>query len=155
MTGRADDSRRADASADGAIEAVLLDIDGTLLDSNDAHAQAWSDALREAGHEIGSEAVRPLIGMGSDKLLPKLTGIDAESERGKRLVERTKEIFAKEYLPLVQPFPRARELDASVLSNDRFKDRIASFPEVRNRIIRYMIVAGEVVLERRTKRRGR
>jgi len=49
----------------------------------------------------------------------------------------------------------ARELDASVLSNDRFKDRIASFPEVRNRIIRYMIVAGEVVLERRTKRRGR
>ena len=49
----------------------------------------------------------------------------------------------------------ARELDASVLSNDRFKDRIARFPDVRDRIIRYMIVAGEVVLERRTKRRGR
>jgi len=49
----------------------------------------------------------------------------------------------------------ARELDASVLSNDRFKDRIASFPEVKDRIIRYMIVAGELVLERRTKRRGR
>ena len=49
----------------------------------------------------------------------------------------------------------ARELDAAVLSNDRFKDRIASFPEVQSRIIRYMIVAGEVVLERRTKRRSR
>ena len=49
----------------------------------------------------------------------------------------------------------ARELGAAVLSNDRFKDRIAHFPEVKNRIIRYMIVAGEVVLERRTKRRGR
>lgn len=49
----------------------------------------------------------------------------------------------------------ARELDAAVLSNDRFKDRIAKFPEVRDRIIRYMIVAGEVVLERRTKRRAR
>ena len=47
----------------------------------------------------------------------------------------------------------ARELDASVLSNDRFKDRIAHFPDVRDRIIRYMIVAGEVVLERRAKRR--
>ena len=47
----------------------------------------------------------------------------------------------------------ARELDASVLSNDRFKDRIAYFPEVKERIIRYMIVAGEVVLERRAKRR--
>lgn len=49
----------------------------------------------------------------------------------------------------------ARELGASVLSNDRFKDRIGHFPEVKERIIRYMIVAGEVVLERRTKRRGR
>jgi len=49
----------------------------------------------------------------------------------------------------------ARELNASVLSNDRFKDRIAKFPEVRSRIIRYMIVAGEVVLERRNNRRAR
>ena len=49
----------------------------------------------------------------------------------------------------------ARELTASVLSNDRFKDRIAKFPEVRRRIIRYMIVAGEIVLERRNNRRTR
>jgi hypothetical protein len=49
----------------------------------------------------------------------------------------------------------ARELGAAVLSNDRFKDRIAHFPEVRDRIIRYMIVANEVVLERRNKRRAR
>ncbi len=47
----------------------------------------------------------------------------------------------------------ARELGASIVSNDRFKDRIASFPEARDQVIRYMIVAGEVVLERRTKRR--
>ncbi len=109
MTGRADDQRTIDADA-GAIEAVLLDIDGTLLDSNDAHAQAWSDAFREAGIEIGSETVRPLIGMGSDKLLPKLVGLDAESEEGKRLIARRKEIFTKEYLPVIRPFPNAREL---------------------------------------------
>ena len=94
----------------GVVEAVLLDIDGTLLDSNDAHAQAWSDALHEAGYEIGSETVRPLIGMGADKLLPHLTRIEADGERGKQIVERRKEIFAKEYLPLVKPFPKAREL---------------------------------------------
>ena len=105
---RADASPNEDAA--GVVEAVLLDIDGTLLDSNDAHAQAWSDALREAGHEIGSEAVRPLIGMGGDKLLPQLTGLDAEQGEGKQLVERRKEIFAKEYLPAVRPFPGAREL---------------------------------------------
>ena len=105
---------RADAPPNdgerGAIDAVLLDVDGTLLDSNDAHAQAWSDTLREAGYEIGSETVRPLIGMGGDKVLPKLTGLDAEEGEGKRLVERRKEIFAKEYLPAVRPFPGAREL---------------------------------------------
>ncbi|HEV2129710.1 MAG TPA: hypothetical protein VGR27_01320 [Longimicrobiaceae bacterium] len=47
----------------------------------------------------------------------------------------------------------ARELDASIVSNDRFRDLQEAFPEARERVIRYMIVEGEVVLERRTKRR--
>ena len=47
----------------------------------------------------------------------------------------------------------ARELDASIVSNDRFRDRIKQFPEVKERLIRYMIVRDEVVLERRTHRR--
>jgi hypothetical protein len=47
----------------------------------------------------------------------------------------------------------ARELDAVVVSNDRFKDRAKAFPEARERVIRYMILNDEVVLERRTKRR--
>jgi len=47
----------------------------------------------------------------------------------------------------------ARELDADVVSNDRFRDRQEAFPETRDRMIRYMIVNGEVVLERRNRRR--
>lgn len=47
----------------------------------------------------------------------------------------------------------ARELNASILSNDRFRDRMKQFPEARDRVIRYMIVGNEVVLERRTHRR--
>ena len=47
----------------------------------------------------------------------------------------------------------ARELDASIVSNDRFRDRAEAFPEARERMIRYMIVEGEVVFERRNKRR--
>lgn len=47
----------------------------------------------------------------------------------------------------------ARELEAGVVSNDRFKDRVKAFPEIRDRVIRYMIINGEVVFERRTKRR--
>jgi hypothetical protein len=48
----------------------------------------------------------------------------------------------------------ARELDASVVSNDRFKDRLEAFPEARERVIRYMIVNDEVVFERRSSRRS-
>jgi hypothetical protein len=47
----------------------------------------------------------------------------------------------------------AREMNARILTNDRFRDRGKEFPEERDRIIRYMIVAGEVVLEQRNKRR--
>jgi hypothetical protein len=47
----------------------------------------------------------------------------------------------------------ARELDASIVSNDRFRDHEKGFPDARDRMVRYMIVEGEVVLERRTKRR--
>jgi hypothetical protein len=47
----------------------------------------------------------------------------------------------------------ARELRASIVSNDRFRDRIKQFPEARDRVIRFMIVQDEVVLERRTHRR--
>lgn len=47
----------------------------------------------------------------------------------------------------------ARELDAGIVSNDRFKDRREAFPEVKDRVIRFMIINGEVVFERRTRRR--
>ena len=47
----------------------------------------------------------------------------------------------------------ARELNADIVSNDRFRDRVKQFPEARERVIRFMIVNDEVVLERRTQRR--
>jgi hypothetical protein len=47
----------------------------------------------------------------------------------------------------------ARELEASIVSNDRFRDRQKVFPDAAKRLIRYMVVKGEVVLERRTERR--
>ncbi|MBL9025625.1 MAG: HAD family hydrolase [Myxococcales bacterium] len=69
------------------LRAVLLDVDGTLVDSNDAHAAAWEEALRAEGHEEATfERIRPLIGMGSDQLLPRL-GIDPKSPGGRALAE--------------------------------------------------------------------
>ncbi len=93
------------------LEAVLLDLDGTLVDSNDAHALAWVEALTEDGHrDVTFDRVRWLIGKGGDKLLPELTGIDKESARGKDIQKRRSEIFKRTYLPQLRPFPGARAL---------------------------------------------
>lgn len=92
------------------IRAVLLDVDGTLVDSNDAHARAWVEALAEAGVEAPFEQVRELIGMGGDKLMPRVSGIREDSPEGKRLADRRQAIFKSRYLPHLEPFPRVREL---------------------------------------------
>jgi HAD superfamily hydrolase (TIGR01509 family) len=93
-----------------ALRGVLLDVDGTLIDSNDAHASSWADAFREFGYAIPVERVRPAIGMGGDKLLPQLTGLDHDAELAQRITGRRKEIFRTQYLPRLRAFPRAHEL---------------------------------------------
>jgi HAD superfamily hydrolase (TIGR01509 family) len=91
-------------------KAVILDVDGTLVDSNDAHAQAWVEALAEHGHRVPFAKVRPLIGMGGDKLLPRVVGIEEDSPDGKAISTRRGEIFKQRYLPTLRPFPGARAL---------------------------------------------
>ena len=88
---------------------VLIDIDGTLLDSNDAHAQAWVDALREGGRDVPFEQVRPLIGMGGDKVVPELTGFAEDDPDAEPFVASKKRHFARR-LPTLRPFPGARAL---------------------------------------------
>jgi HAD superfamily hydrolase (TIGR01549 family) len=92
------------------LRGVLLDVDGTLLDSNGAHASAWADVLTDAGYNIRPEHVRPLIGMGGDKVVPILTGFDHESPQGKRFSERKKVVFDQKYLPHLRATSGARQL---------------------------------------------
>jgi HAD superfamily hydrolase (TIGR01509 family) len=92
------------------VRAVLLDVDGTLLDSNDAHARAWVDVGEELGRSIEFERVRWLIGMGGDKVLPRLTGLSEDSPEGERMLERRGELFRERYLPQIRAFPGTREL---------------------------------------------
>jgi HAD superfamily hydrolase (TIGR01509 family) len=119
------------------IRGAIFDVDGTLVDSNDAHARAWEQAFREAGHPANSHArersgtdsreasggsrgrdasaplfnkIRSLIGMGGDKLVPALTGWSQDDPRVEKLGQRRGEIFRQRYLPHIQPFPGTREL---------------------------------------------
>ena len=100
------------------LKGVLLDVDGTLVDSNDAHAHAWLQALSEAGIAADFFSVRRLIGKGGDKLLPEVAEIDADSAKGKAISKRRGEIFQTDYLPSLRPFPEAQQLLARMKKED-------------------------------------
>jgi HAD superfamily hydrolase (TIGR01509 family) len=105
--------------------AAIFDVDGTLVDSNDAHAKAWVQAIAETGRHVEYSRVRPLIGMGGDKLLPEVTGISIESPEGKAIAKRRREIFATEYLPHLQPTRGAQRL-LEWLRDERMKLVVAT-----------------------------
>lgn len=92
------------------IRGVIIDVDGTLVDSNDVNAQAWVDALSEYGHQVQFERARGLVGMGSDTFLPEAIGVEKESPEGSAISERRSAIFKERYLPTVKPFPQTRAL---------------------------------------------
>ncbi|HYG64510.1 MAG TPA: HAD family hydrolase [Thermoanaerobaculia bacterium] len=97
------------ANESSSYRGVILDIDGTLVDSNEAHVQAWTRAFSEHGFNVPAEEVRRLVGMGGDNLVPAAVGLENEDPRSKSLRERHGELF-KEKLPGLRPFPRVREL---------------------------------------------
>jgi HAD superfamily hydrolase (TIGR01509 family) len=108
-----------------ALEGMIFDVDGTLVDSNDAHAAAWVDAFSEFGYQVPFAKVRRLIGMGGDKLIGVLTGLDGKGERAKELSAWRGCRFRDSYLPRIRPFPAVRELFER-LKSDGIRRGIAS-----------------------------
>ncbi len=93
------------------LKAVLLDIDGTLVRSNDEHAHAWSEALREFGFEVDWNQIRCWIGMGGDKILPRVDGrLSDKTEPGQSIATLRQELFLSKYVPHLEPQPGARDL---------------------------------------------
>lgn len=91
--------------------AAILDVDGTLVISNDAHAQAWVEAFASYGYDVPFEKVRSLIGMGGDQVIPKMVPeLDSEEGDGKAISEKRKELIIKKFAPTLPPAPGARDL---------------------------------------------
>jgi HAD superfamily hydrolase (TIGR01549 family) len=97
-------------SFDTMIEAAILDVDGTIVDSVDLHAKAWHAAFAKFGKKISLSQIRRQIGKGADQLLPVFFSKQELDEFGKELDGHRSELFEKEYLPLVKGFPKVREL---------------------------------------------
>lgn len=95
----------------GAIEGALVDVDGTLLVSNDAHARAWQRAFARYGFDVSETRLRRLIGMGGDKILATIDpALSPETEPGKAISALHLQIFLDEYVGALPPTPGGRAL---------------------------------------------
>ena len=91
-------------------QAVLFDVDGTLVDSNELHVESWDRAFRHFGKSFSRAALRKQIGKGSDKYLPEFLSDEEIKRFGKELDQFRSDLFQRQYLPRVRPFPQVRAL---------------------------------------------
>ena len=93
-----------------ATRAVVLDVDGTLMDTNYLHTEAWARAFEEVGQRAPRVDVHKQIGKGSDKLIPEFV-------EGDDATQKADDLHGELYMQMQEhgfPLPGARELIASL-----------------------------------------
>ena len=110
VTARAVASHLGHGGPHVSFNAVIFDIDGTLVDSVDLHARAWQEAFDHFGKQIAFDAIRAQIGKGGDHLIPHFLAPRELAAIGEKLDKFRGDIFKRQYLRDVRPFPRVREL---------------------------------------------
>src|SRR4051795_3617982 len=101
------------------IRAVIFDVDGTLVNSVDLHAEAWREAFLKFGKDIEFQAIRSQIGKGGDQLLPVFWTEEELEAIEEPLTKYRSELFKSKYLPRVTGFPGVRELFEKLLHDGR------------------------------------
>ena len=89
------------------LQAILLDIDGTLIDSNDKHAHCWVEAFAHFGKQVAWDDVRVQIGKGGDLLVPDTLDAREMQKFGEPLKKYRGELWKEKYMHGVRPFPGA------------------------------------------------
>lgn len=100
-------------------KAIIFDVDGTLVDSVDAHARSWTEILNQSGHACEFEAVRQQIGKGGDQLMKEFLSAEDIRREGKEIEKARKRHFRQHELPGVRGFPKVRELFERLLSEGK------------------------------------
>jgi HAD superfamily hydrolase (TIGR01549 family) len=101
------------------IKAVIFDIDGTLVDTVDLHAQAWKEAFKRYGKDIPFEQIRHQIGKGGDQLMPVFFSREELDEFGEEMEEYRSELFKRDFLPRARAFPKVRDLFERIKKDDK------------------------------------
>jgi HAD superfamily hydrolase (TIGR01509 family) len=91
-------------------QAVIFDVDGTLVDTNDLHAASWAEAFRRFGHAVPEAEIRGQIGKGSDQLLPVFLPPEVVEREGKAIAEARSALFMQDYIGRARAFPGVRAL---------------------------------------------
>ncbi len=99
--------------------AVIFDIDGTLIDSVDLHAECWVEALREFDVEVTAERMHHEIGKGGDQLLPLFLSPERLAREGEAIAAFRADLFKRSYLPHVKAFAAVPELFARLRASGR------------------------------------
>ena len=92
------------------VRAVIFDVDGSLVDTNDLHTASWVEAFRRFGHEVPHEAVRHQMGKGGDQLIPAVLPREVVERQGKEIAAYRGDLFMREYLPRARAFPEVPAL---------------------------------------------
>jgi phosphoglycolate phosphatase-like HAD superfamily hydrolase len=77
------------------LRGIIFDIDGTLVDTNPAHVEAWRRAFKRLGYDVPTDRITVEIGKGGDLLVPSILGEDVERRHGEALRKAQKEEFLK------------------------------------------------------------
>src|ERR1700733_11079378 len=107
------------------VNAVIFDVDGTLIDSVDLHARAWQDIFLKHGVKTDFQAVRDQIGKGGDKLMKVFLSEEQIARQGAEIEGERGKLCKREYLPQVKPFPALHDLFVR-LRSDGIKIALAS-----------------------------
>ena len=91
-------------------QAIIFDVDGTLVDSVDLHAHAWQDAFRHFGKEVPFDEIRAQIGKGGDQLMPVFFPQEQLARIGQEMQAYRSKLYKAKYMQQVRPFPKVREL---------------------------------------------
>lgn len=91
-------------------KAVIFDVDGTLVDTVDAHAESWRQAFAAFGREVAFDVIRRQIGKGGDQLLPVFLNEQELKEEGAQIEASRSGVFKQEFLPHVRGFSAVRAL---------------------------------------------
>jgi HAD superfamily hydrolase (TIGR01509 family) len=120
------------------IKAVIFDVDGTLIDTVDLHADAWVQALKHFGYEIAFQDMRSQIGKGGDQILHGLLPPDVIEQRADEIKDYRADLFKRDYLHRARAFPGVRELferirasgQRAVLASSGTEEEVEQYKEI-------------------------